>query len=216
MSCRSSRQSLTLSVVRARNVQAALAQGKAEDASTGDAELVAQPEPRVSGDMDRLFERYSRLVLGTAYRVLGNSNEAEEVVQEVFFYLCRKSQLFDESKGSLKAWIIQITLSRALDRKLYLARTGFYTDGNSASLQLREEADLEQEVDARITRKHLETAFSGLTDRQRRTIEFFYFEGLDLREISEQLGEPLGRVRHYLYRGLERLRKSSLLRRLRL
>lgn len=216
MSCRSSRQSLTLSVVRARNVQAALAQSEAEDVSTGDTGLVAQLEPRVSGDIDRLFERYSRLVLGTAYRVLGNSNEAEEVVQEVFFYLCRKSQLFDESKGSLKAWIIQIAFSRALDRKLYLARTGFYTDGNSAGLQLREEADLEQEVDARLTRKHLETAFSGLTDRQRRTIEFFYFEGLDLREISEQLGEPLGSVRHHLYRGLERLRKSSLLRRLRL
>jgi len=216
MSCRSSRQSLTLSVVRACSVQAPLAQDEAEDASTGDAELVAQLRPRVSGDIDRLFERYSRLVLGTAYRVLGNSNEAEEVVQEVFFYLCRKSQLFDESKGSLKAWIIQIALSRALDRKMYLARRGFYEDGNIASLQIREEADLEQEIDAKLIRKHLESAFSGLTDRQRRTIEFFYFDGLDLREISEQLGEPLGSVRHHLYRGLERLRKSSLLRRLRL
>ena len=216
MSCRSSRQSLTLSVVRACSVQAPLAQDEAEDASTGDAELVAQLRPRVSGDIDRLFERYSRLVLGTAYRVLGNSNEAEEVVQEVFFYLCRKSQLFDESKCSLKAWIIQIALSRALDRKLYLARTGFYTDGNSACLELREEADLEQEIDAKLTRKHLENAFSELTDRQRRTIEFFYFEGLDLKEISQQLGEPLGSVRHHLYRGLERLRKSSFLRRLRL
>ena len=216
MSCRSSRQSLTLSVVRACSVQAPLAQDEAEDASTGDAELVAQLRPRVSGDIDRLFERYSRLVLGTAYRVLGNSNEAEEVVQEVFFYLCRESQLFDESKGSLKAWIIQIALSRALDRKLYLARTGFYTNGNSACLELREEADLEQEIDAKLTRKHLENAFSELTDRQRRTIEFFYFEGLDLKEISQQLGEPLGSVRHHLYRGLERLRKSSFLRRLRL
>jgi RNA polymerase sigma-70 factor (ECF subfamily) len=131
-------------------------------------------------------------------------------------YLCRKSQLFDESKGSLKAWIVQIAFSRALDRKMYLARRGFYEDGNIASLQIREEADLEQEIDAKLIRKHLESAFSGLTDRQRRTIEFFYFDGLDLREISEQLGEPLGSVRHHLYRGLERLRKSSLLRRLRL
>jgi len=216
MNCRRSRQPLTFSAVWAGNVQISVADTEAEAVSTGNGEFISQLRPRVLGDIDLLFERYSRLVFGVAYRVLGDAGEAEEVVQEVFLYLCRKSQLFDESKGSLKAWIVQIAFSRALDRKMYLARRGFYEDGNIASLQIREEADLEQEIDAKLIRKHLESAFSGLTDRQRRTIEFFYFDGLDLREISEQLGEPLGSVRHHLYRGLERLRKSSLLRRLRL
>jgi RNA polymerase sigma-70 factor (ECF subfamily) len=216
MNCRRSRQPLTFSAVWAGNVQISVADTEAEAVSTGNGEFISQLLPRVLGDIDLLFERYSRLVFGVAYRVLGDAGEAEEVVQEVFLYLCRKSQLFDESKGSLKAWIVQIAFSRALDRKMYLARRGFYEDGNIASLQIREEADLEQEIDAKLIRKHLESAFSGLTDRQRRTIEFFYFDGLDLREISEQLGEPLGSVRHHLYRGLERLRKSSLLRRLRL
>jgi RNA polymerase sigma-70 factor, ECF subfamily len=164
--------------------------------------------------VDVLFEQYSRIVLGTAYRVLRDTSEAEEVVQEVFFYLCRKSQLFDESKGSLKAWIIRIALTRALDRKLYLSRRHSCPNEGVASLQ-PDANDLDQEIDAKLTRKHLETAFSTLSDRQRQTIKFFYFEEMDLREISEQLGEPLGSVRHHLYRGLERLRKSSLLRRLR-
>jgi RNA polymerase sigma-70 factor, ECF subfamily len=216
MNCRRSRQPLTVYAVWAGNMQIPVADTEAEAASTGNGEFVSQLRPRALGDIDLLFERYSRLVFGVAYHVLGDPGEAEEVVQEVFLYLCRKSQLFDESKGSLKAWIVQIAFSRALDRKIYLARRGFYEAGNIASLQIREEADLEQEIDAKLIRKHLENAFSGLTDRQRRTIEFFYFDGLDLREISEQLGEPLGSVRHHLYRGLERLRKSSLLRRLRL
>jgi RNA polymerase sigma-70 factor, ECF subfamily len=216
MNCRRSRQPLTFYAVWAGNMQIPVADTEAEAASTGNGEFVSQLRPRALGDIDLLFERYSRLVFGVAYHVLGDPGEAEEVVQEVFLYLCRKSQLFDESKGSLKAWIVQIAFSRAHDRKIYLARRGFYEAGNIASLQIREEADLEQEIDAKLIRKHLENAFSGLTDRQRRTIEFFYFDGLDLREISEQLGEPLGSVRHHLYRGLERLRKSSLLRRLRL
>jgi RNA polymerase sigma-70 factor, ECF subfamily len=216
MNCRRSRQPLTFYAVWAGNMQIPVADTEAEAASTGNGEFLSQLRPRALGDIDLLFERYSRLVFGVAYRILGDPGEAEEVVQEVFLYLCRKSQLFDESKGSLKAWIVQIAFSRALDRKMYLARRGFYEGGNIASLQIREEADLEQEIDAKLIRKHLENAFSGLTDRQRRTIEFFYFDGLDLREISEQLGEPLGSVRHHLYRGLERLRKSSLLRRLRL
>ena len=216
MTCRRSRQSRTFPVVWAGNVRTPVADNEAEGVSTGNPEFVPQLRPRAWGDIDLLFKRYSRLVFGIAYRVVGDSGEAEEVVQEVFFYLCRKSQLFDESKGSLKAWIVQIAYSRAVDRRLYLLRRGFYADSNITSLQLREEADLEREIDAKLTRTYLERAFSGLTDGQRRTIEFFYFDGLDLREISEQLGEPLGSVRHYLYRGLERLRKSSLLRRLRL
>jgi RNA polymerase sigma-70 factor (ECF subfamily) len=197
-------------------MQIPVADREVEAASAGNGKCVSQLRPGALSDIDLLFERYSRLVFSIAYRILGHPGEAEELVQEVFLYLCRKSELFDESKGSLKTWIVQIAFSRALDRKMYLARRGFYEDGNIACLQIREEADLEQEIDAKLTRKHLENAFSGLTDRQRRTIEFFYFDGLDLREISEQLGESLGSVRHHLYRGLERLRKSSLLRRLRL
>lgn len=185
-----------------------------ETASREDAELVARLQNRDSGDLDLLFDRYSRLVLGTAFRVLGDPSEAEEVVQEVFLYVHRKSQLFDPSKGSIKAWIIQIALSRALDRKSYLARRKTYS-ADIASLEIRTATDLEHEVEARLNRKYLENAIAELSDVQRRTIEFFYFEGLDLKEISQQLRQPLGRVRHHLYRGLERLRKSSLLLRLR-
>ncbi|MBV8865318.1 MAG: sigma-70 family RNA polymerase sigma factor [Acidobacteriaceae bacterium] len=170
--------------------------------------------PEGSNGVDFLFNRYSRLVLGIAYRILGDSNEAEDVVQEVFLYLHQKPQLFDPSRGSVKAWIIQIALSRALDRKVYLARRGFYGAANVDSLHLPQETDLEQQIAAKLNRKHLERAFSDLTEMQRRTIEFFYFEGLELREISKQLRKPLGTVRHHLYRGLSRLRKSSLVHRL--
>jgi RNA polymerase sigma-70 factor (ECF subfamily) len=196
-------------------MQVPVAHDETATASTGDAQFVSQLTAESSGDVDLLFQKYSRIVLGTAYRVLGDPSEAEDVVQDVFFYLYRKSQLFDESKGSLKAWIIQITLSRALDRKLYLARRRPRENENIANLQPCPN-DLEQEIDAKLTRKHLERAFTALSDRQRRTIEFFYFEEMDLREIGEHLGEPLGSVRHHLYRGLQRLRKSSLLHRLRL
>ena len=180
----------------------------------GSSDRAVETSESTSTDLVVLFDRYSRLVLGTAYRVLGDPSEAEEVVQEVFLYVCRKSQLFDPSKGSIKAWISQIALSRALDRKSYLARRKTCA-ADIASLEIRTETDLEHEVEARLSRKHLESAFAELTDVQRRTIECFYFEGLELKEISQQLRQPLGTVRHHLYRGLERLRKSSLLRRLR-
>lgn len=181
--------------------------------SSRNAELIAHPS---ATNLDLLFEQYSRLVLGTAYRILGDANEAEEVVQDVFLYLYRKAHCFDPSKGSVRTWVLQIAVSRSLDRKVHLSRRRSLTSELGDSERLHCEANLDQQIDASLRRKYLERAFADLTDMQRRTIEFFYFDGLDLREISEELSEPLGRVRHYYYRGLERLRKSSLLHRLRL
>ena len=179
-----------------------------------DADLLTGLQALHSSDLDFLFDRYSRLVFGTARRVLGNPSEAEDVVQEVFLYLYRKSDCFNPAKGSLKAWIIQITFCRALDRKFYLARRGFHAGGDIDSVQLRGEVDLERQVHAKFSRKHLESALAELTEMQRRTINFFYFEDLNLKEISEVLSQPLGTVRHHLYRGLEKLRKSSRLHQL--
>ncbi len=216
MSSRESGESLTRPAVWTRNSELSTAAVETSEAtSTEDPELKGRLQSAHSSDLDVLFYRYSRLVLATACRVLGDPGEAEEVVQDVFLYLHRKPELFNPSKGSLKAWIIQITVCRALDRKLHLARRGFYWSRELSSFELRAETDLEQQIEAKLSRRHLERALADLTHMQRRTIEFFYFEGLDLKEISKQLREPLGNIRHHYYRGLEQLRKSAVLRRLR-
>ena len=162
--------------------------------------------------INALFQRYSRLVLSVARRILADKCEAEEVVQEVFLYAYLKAHLFNPARGSEKTWITQITLSRALDRKSYLTKHGFYAGGNDCSIEeLLAKTDLETEISAKLNRLYLERAFADLSPQQRRTIQFFYFEGLELREISEQLSEPLGNIRHHLYRGLKRLRESGQL-----
>ena len=163
------------------------------------------------GDIDFLFDRYAGLVLGIARRVLGNNSEAEEVLQEVFFYIYERPQLFDPAKGSRKAWLVQIALSRSLDRKLYLLRRGFYSGVDICSLKdsLPSKTDLEHEAESRLNRRNLERAFAELTEKQRRTIDCFYFRGLELTEISALLHESLGNVRHHLYRGLKSLRENA-------
>lgn len=170
-----------------------------------------------SSALEILFGRYARLVLAIAKGIVRDNGEAEDVVQEAFFYLYKKSMLFDESKGSAKNWITQIALHRALDRKSYLARRGFYagTDVDALGDTLLGETDLDREIGAKLDRVQLERAFEELPEMQRLTLELFYFEGLDLREISKKLNEPLGNSRHHFYRGLERLRKNAFIQRLR-
>ncbi|PYX90685.1 MAG: hypothetical protein DMG68_00865 [Acidobacteria bacterium] len=210
-------RALTLPIIWGRNREALLPTGAPGARSPGDEELMAQLQERNSSALDVLFSRYARLVLGIALRILNDYSEAEEIVQEAFFYVYQKAALFDPTKGSAKTWIVQIAYNRALDRKAHLARRGFYAGTDVASLDdtLSGTTDLEKEIGSKLNREYLQRAFDELTEMQHRTLELFYFGGLELREISEKLNEPLGNVRHHFYRGLERLRRSTFVQRLR-
>jgi RNA polymerase sigma-70 factor, ECF subfamily len=210
-------RALALPFIRAGATQSpATVAEKVEVRSQSDEEAMAGVRARDSSALNLLFDRYSHLVLSIALRILRDYGEAEEIVQEVFFYIYRKSTLFEPSRGSAKAWIVQIAFHRALDRKAHLARRGFYlgTDIDPLHDTLLGNTDVEREIGAEMNRLHLERAFEELPEIQRRTLDLFYFQGLELREISERLNEPLGNVRHHFYRGLEKLRKSAFVRRL--
>jgi len=59
-----------------------------------------------------LYDRYARLALGVGLRILRDSSGAQELVQDAFLYVFRKSQDFDPSKSCLRTWLIQIAYSR--------------------------------------------------------------------------------------------------------
>jgi RNA polymerase sigma-70 factor, ECF subfamily len=175
-----------------------------------DEEALACLRAGESQALSLIYDRYSRLVLSIALRILHDYGEAEEVVQDAFLQVFQKASLFEPSKGTAKAWIVQIAFHRALDRRSYLHRRGHYFGTDADFLDdTPGVTDLEREVGAKLNRTHLERAFEELSELQRRTLQLFYFDGLELREIAEKLDESLGNVRHHFYRGLEQLRKSA-------
>jgi RNA polymerase sigma-70 factor (ECF subfamily) len=188
-----------------------------QDQPRGDEEAVAHLCANDSDALAILFARYSKLVFGIALRILRDYGEAEDVVQDTFYSVFQKANLFDPSKGSAKTWIVEIALHRAMDRKSYLNRRCFYLGTKTEPLDdaLLGGTDLDREVGASLNRAWLEKAFEELPQVQRRTLDLFYFEGMNLREISETLNETLGNVRHHFYRGLERLRNSAFVQNLR-
>jgi RNA polymerase sigma-70 factor (ECF subfamily) len=210
-------RALTFPIVWGRDRGLSPTAPETTDPKPSDEQLMALVRENNSEALEGLFNRYSRLVLSIARRIVHDAGEAEEVVQEVFFYLYKKSRLFDACKGSVKSWIVQLASHRALDRRSHLKRRGFYLGTEIGSLDdiLLGETDLDREIESKLNRVQLEKAFEQLPAIQRRTLELFYFEGLELREISARLNEPLGNSRHHLYRGLERMRKSAFVQRLR-
>jgi RNA polymerase sigma-70 factor, ECF subfamily len=182
-----------------------------------DEELVARMCAGDCSALEILIDRYSRLFMAIGLKILADYGEAEDIVQDTFLYLFQKAALYDPERGSANKWVVQVAYHRALDRSKYLRRRGFYvgTDIGSLADTLVGETDLEREIGAKLSRAQLEKAFAELPERQRKTLELFYFEGLNLDEISEKLDESLINVRHYYYRGLEKLRKSSVIQKMR-
>src|ERR1700732_4032077 len=76
--------------------------------SPSDEELMSSLQAKDSKALEPLLDRYSGLVFGIALRILNDRSEAEEVVQESFFYIYQKALIFDPLKGSARGWVVQI------------------------------------------------------------------------------------------------------------
>ena len=180
--------------------------------STSDESLMASLRQRDHDALAELFRRYSRLVFSMGFRILQDAGETEEIVQDVFLYLYQRAGQFDQSKGTAKAWIVQVTHSRSLDRRDFLQRRNFYggTDITDFADTLAGTSDVERHVMSKWNLGQLEIALRDLPDKQRRTLEMFFFDGLALKEIAQKLGESFENVRHHYYRGLQKLRRNGI------
>src|ERR1700687_811704 len=74
-----------------------------------------------------LFRRYARIVRGVVYRVLRDSSESDDLLQDVFLLIHRLCKTFDASRGPAKFWILQMAYRRAISRRRHLPSRHFYT-----------------------------------------------------------------------------------------
>jgi RNA polymerase sigma-70 factor, ECF subfamily len=176
--------------------------------SASDDELLLRLEAGDYSAVDPLFDRYATVIFRIGLRTLHDRGEAEDLVQDVFLHLCQKAKGFDALRGSARSWIIQIAYRRAFDRCAYLRRRKFYGGTDLHLLANSLGASSANAIENLLAADELSTAFEELNDKQRSTLEMFFVEGLDFREISERLGESVENTRHFYYRGLERLRRA--------
>ena len=159
-----------------------------------------------------LFRSYARPVRNVGQRILRDKAEADDLVQEVFLYIHRKSALFDSSKGSAGSWIIQVAYTQALLRRRQLKSQGFYLSGITDKPAEGDPggdkgAHYDQTVEGLFGRNGWRRVLESLTEDQRETLRLHFFEGYTFEEIAEKLGQSYGNVRNHHYRGLEKVRK---------
>lgn len=163
--------------------------------------------------MQLLYNRYSRPVYSFAYRMLGDRDHAEDLMQEVFLRAWRRSSRFSDSRGSLISWLLSITHNVAIDEIRKKQRRPQKAESQEPELLMGSLRDTEEPVEERVLTSEngqvIRAALATIPGNQREVLELGYFRGMTQREISELLGVPLGTIKTRMRLALKKLQDSG-------
>jgi RNA polymerase sigma-70 factor (ECF subfamily) len=176
-----------------------------------DEALLARIASSDSQALALLYERYARLVYSLALRILGSGELAEDIVQETFWRVWRRSATYRAGRGSVVGWISGIARNLSIDElRRQRARPSEVYDTETNPV-LRNIVDGRMDVAGVALeserRRLIAAALQQMTAEQRQAIELAYFGGLSQSEIAERLHSPIGTIKTRIRSGLRRLRE---------
>lgn len=154
--------------------------------------------------LEALFQETRALVFATALRIVSFQVDAEEVTADVYARVWMTAGAFDARRGSVRAWLISMARSGAIDR---LRARAVRSRSEAGLLSHCGGEDPEAKLDAFETRQRLVQALRALPCEQRVAIEMFYFSELSIADIAAQLGNPVGTVKTRIRIGRMKLRR---------
>ena len=172
-----------------------------------DRQLVARMASKDAAALDAFYKRYNRIAFSLILRIVGNREDSEDVLTDVFWQVWQQAPRYDASRGKPIAWLLTIACTRAIDSIRSSNRQQSRTDELDANTM---PADVPSEGDPFVladTRNAVKEALQELTEQQRIPLEMAYFQGMSHTEIATSLGQPLGTVKDRIRNGMMHLRK---------
>ena len=158
-----------------------------------------------------LFAAYGPSAMALASRVLRQAHLAEEIVQEAFLALWLSTELYDERRGSVKAWLMTMVHHRAVDsvrREETQRRRADELMGGMREETDDPSGDVVEAVAASGERAAVRAALDALPPEQREVLGSMYFDGLSQSQFAERTGIPLGTVKSRALLGMRRMRSE--------
>jgi len=156
------------------------------------------------------YDRHAGAAYSLAYRIVGDRQSAEDVVQEALISIWRSGARFDRARGSVRAWTLGIVRNRAIDLLRRDSGRAPRPAFDSEELLEREPSEERTDVEAlrRETARQVRGAISGLPEEQSKVIGLAYFGGFTHSEIAKMLNEPLGTIKGRMRLGMDKIRAS--------
>jgi RNA polymerase sigma-70 factor (ECF subfamily) len=180
-----------------------------------DQEMIARIGRRDQSAFSALYDRLSGPLYSLAMKMLGDSADAQDALQEVFVQIWSRASTYDPEKSSVFSWAVLLTRSRAIDRLRARDRrlrvvVGSTADENKVA-EATDASTVESAADTANKKDeaaHVRSLLNNLPQDQRQAIELAFFGHRTHHEIAAQLGQPLGTVKARIRRGLLKLREQ--------
>lgn len=169
----------------------------------------------VKGDQQafsQLYDHSSVLLFSLAVRILGNHEEAADLLQDVYLEIWRKVSRYDVGRGTPNAWLVTLTKSRAIDRLRARVAQGpraINPPESTTAVQVMDPGliPLGTQADQDL-RGAVGAALAGLPQAQQQAIELAYYGGLSYGEIASRLNQPLWTVKTRIKLGMSKLQAA--------
>ncbi len=170
-----------------------------------ESELVSLLRNRDKQAFSYLYDNYAESLFGVVYRMVEDKELAEDILQDVFVKIWNNFSNYDNLKGKLFTWMLNITRNLTIDTlrsKGYKKQSKIRNTENSVD-NFADNSSGADRFDSLGIRKHL----AHLKNDQKQIIDLAYFSGLTQDEIAKQLSIPLGTVKTRMRTAIIELRK---------
>lgn len=157
-------------------------------------------------DLERIFNRYYRYLVVTAYQLLHDDDRAQDQVQELFFSLWTKREQL-KVEGRLKAYLRKAVVNRCIDEIRREKRRGSASE-EALPYQVSSLASADSQIEASELQQHINTAVDALPNRCRAIFALSRFQQLSNKEIAAQLGITVKTVENQMTKALRHLRQA--------
>jgi RNA polymerase sigma-70 factor, ECF subfamily len=160
-----------------------------------------------AGAFAGLYDRHSRASYSLAYRMMGDRQAAEDLVQEAFLSVWRSARSYRAERGSVRTWILSIVHNRGIDQLRTMASRRRVHDKVEATTSVAQPSEAFAETWRNSQREQVREALRILPSEQLKVLELAYYSGYTHVEIANLLDLPLGTVKGRMRLGLQKVRE---------
>jgi RNA polymerase sigma-70 factor (ECF subfamily) len=179
---------------------------KRQYALLADEELISLVEQGDAEAFAMLYDRHSRPAYSLAYRMMGEKQAAEDLLQDALLKVWRAAASYRPERGSVRTWILSIVHNRGIDQLRSLASRRRTQERVEASAPRVQPSEAFTQAWRNTQREQVREALGTLPAEQLKILELAYFSGYTHVEISELLGVPLGTVKGRMRLGLKKVK----------
>jgi RNA polymerase sigma factor (sigma-70 family) len=166
-------------------------------------ELVALLKEQNNDAFNYLYDHYSGALFTIINQIVSDKDTASDVLQEVFVNIWRKISTYDETKGRLFTWMLNIARNAAIDK---VRSRGYRDNQKTQPIAEGENAGMVMSSNPAVNDVGLKKVLTTLNEEYRKLIDLSYFQGFTHEEIAKMLGIPLGTVKTRIRMAISQLR----------